>query len=66
LESIPALVSLLRSWFWLAANSGCWDGIEKLPVLGQVAVRAKRYKVRERIVPVLAAFDPVVHLQVPG
>jgi hypothetical protein len=33
-------------------------------VLSQVAVRTQRHKVRERIVPLLAALDLVVHLQV--
>jgi len=33
-------------------------------VFGQVAVRAKRYKVRECIIPLLAPLDFVVHLQV--
>jgi predicted HTH domain antitoxin len=33
-------------------------------MLSQVAVRAKRHEVRERIVPLLAALDLVVDLQV--
>jgi hypothetical protein len=33
-------------------------------VLRHVAVRTKRQQIRERIVPLLAALDLVVHLQV--
>ena len=52
------------SWFWLAANSNRWDRIEKLPMLSHVAVSAERHEIRERVVPLLAPLDPVVHLQV--
>ena len=59
------LRSSLPSWFWLAASSDRWDGIEKLPVLAQMAVRAKRHKVLERIITPLAPIDLVVDLEVP-
>jgi hypothetical protein len=51
----------LPSWLGLAAHADGWDGIEKLPVLGQVAVRAKRHQVLECVIPLLAPLDLVVH-----
>jgi hypothetical protein len=50
----------LPSWFWLAANSDRWNWIEKLSMLWQVAIRAKRHKVLERIITLLAPLDLMV------
>jgi len=56
--------SSLPSWFWLAANSDSWHLIEKPPVLGQVAIRAKRHQVLQRIITGLAPLHLAVDLQV--
>ena len=70
----PAAYSQLRkllpaassppSLFWLAANSHRWHRIDKLLVLGQVAIRAKRHQVLKRVIPLLASFDLVVDLEI--
>jgi len=56
--------SSLPSWFWLAASCDGWQRIEKLPVLAQMVVRAKRHKVLERIITLLAPLGVVVDLQI--
>jgi hypothetical protein len=56
--------SSVPSWLWLAANPDCRHGIEELPVLSDVAISAKRHKVLERVIPLVASLDLVVDLQV--
>jgi hypothetical protein len=48
---------ILGARFGLATHCERVEGVEKLTVLSQVAVSAKRHEVRERIVPLLAPFD---------
>jgi hypothetical protein len=59
-----SFLSSLPSWFGLAANSHCWHCVEKLTVFGHVAIRAKRYEIPERVIPLRAPLDPVVHLEI--
>jgi len=54
--------SSLPSWFGLAANSHCWQCVEKLPVLRQVAISTERHEIRERIVTLLVPLHLVVDL----
>ena len=64
LEFLNRAGSSLPAWFWLAAYSGRWHRIEKLPVAGHVAVSTEDHKIAESIVTLLAPLDPGVHLQV--
>jgi len=55
---------LAPSRFRLTASSDRWSRIEKLRILGHVAVRAKRRQVSDHIIPLLAPLDLVVQRQV--
>ena len=56
--------SSVPSWLWLATNPDCRHGIEELPVLSDVAIRAKRHQVLERVIPLVALPDLVVDLEI--
>jgi hypothetical protein len=53
----------LHTWLWPTANSDCWHRVGKLPVPGQMAIRAKRHQVLERIITLLAPLDLTVDLR---
>jgi hypothetical protein len=50
--------------FGPAAHSDRGDGIEKLPVLSHVAIGAERHQIPQRIIALLASFDPVMDLEI--
>ena len=56
--------ALLPSGFWLVADFGGSDSVEKLAMLPHVATRAKRYKIIERVIAQLAALRLVMDLKI--